>query len=63
MRPATNSMPVYIEDVRCTGRELSLLECGFKINLTHSYHFGDVGIKCKMCKLYNKNYVRQYYCC
>ena len=51
VRPVTNSMPVYMKDVRCTGREPSLLECGFKTNLTHTDHFGDVGIKCKKCKL------------
>jgi hypothetical protein len=47
VRPATNSMPVFIKDVRCTGRQLSLLECGFRRNLTHSVHLEDVGVKCK----------------
>ncbi|CAI8004444.1 Neurotrypsin, partial [Geodia barretti] len=47
VRPATNSMPVFIKTVRCTGRQLSLLECGFRRNLTHSVHLEDVGVKCK----------------
>ena len=44
-RPATNSMPVFIKDVRCTGRELSLLECGFRKNQDNE-HFTDVAVKC-----------------
>ena len=51
VRPATNSMPVFIKDVRCSGREMSLLECGFRRNLTHSVHLEDVGVKCKKCKI------------
>ena len=50
VRPATNSMPVFIKTVRCTSRQLSLLECGFRRNLTHSVHLEDVGVKCKKCK-------------
>ena len=50
VRPATNSMPVYMKDVRCTGRELSILQCGFRRNLTLTDHLGDVGVKCKKCK-------------
>ena len=46
VRPATNSMPVHIMDVRCTGKEMSLLECGYRRNLTHTTHFGDVGVRC-----------------
>ena len=51
VRPATNSMPVYMKDVRCTDRELSILECSFRRNLTHTNHLGDVGVKCKKCKI------------
>jgi hypothetical protein len=47
VRPATNSMPVFIKTVRCTSRQVSLLECGFRRNLTHSVHLEDVGVKCK----------------
>ena len=52
VRPATNSMPVFIKDVRCTGREMSLLECGYRRNLTHSSHFEDVGVQCKKREKY-----------
>ena len=44
-RPATNSMPVHIKDVWCTGRELSLLECGFRKNQDNE-HLSDVAVKC-----------------
>jgi hypothetical protein len=47
VRPATNSIPVFIKSIRCTGREMSLLECGYRRNLTHSSHFEDVGVQCK----------------
>ena len=53
VRIATNSMPVYVKNVRCSGRELSALECSFRRNLTPSVHIGDVGVKCKKCKKTN----------
>ena len=46
VRPATNSMPVYIKSVKCTGKELSLLECGFRGNVSDNDHFYDVAVKC-----------------
>ena len=51
MRPATNSMPVFIKDVRCSGRELGLLECSFNSGSSTSDHTKDVGVKCRKCKI------------
>ena len=47
VRPGTKSMPVYMNDVRCSGRELSLLECGFRRNSSTSDHSKDIAVKCK----------------
>ena len=54
VRPATNSMPVFIKSVRCIGKEMSLLECGYRRNLTHSSHFEDVGVQCKKREKYRR---------
>ena len=50
VRSATNSMPVYMQHVKCSGGELSLLGCSFGRNLTHIDHSRDVAVKCKKCK-------------
>ena len=50
MRSATNSMPVYLQGVRCGGRELSILECGFRKHLTKRIHGRDVAVQCTKCK-------------
>ena len=50
VRSATNSMPVYMQHVRCSGRELSLLGCSYGRNLTHIDHSRDVAVKCKKRK-------------
>ena len=44
-------MPVYIQDVRCNGRELSILECGFRKHHQQWKHGTDVAVQCKKCKL------------
>ena len=51
VRPATNSMPVFIKDVRCSGRELGLLECSFNRGSSTSDHTKDVAVKCRKCKI------------
>ena len=50
MRPATNSMPLHTKSVRCTGKEMSLLECSYRKNDTHNNHFEDIGVQCKKRK-------------
>ena len=50
VKSATNSMPVYMQRVKCSGRELSLLGCSYGRNLTHIDHSRDVAVKCKKCK-------------
>ena len=54
VKSATNSMPVHIQRVRCSGRELSLLGCSYGRNLTHTYHSKDVAVKCKKGKRISK---------
>ena len=51
VRPATNSMPVFIKGVRCSGRELGLLECSFNRGSSTSDHTKDVAVKCRKCKV------------
>ena len=58
VRPATNSMPVYIKNVKCSGKELSLLECGFRGNISENDHFNDVAVRCK--KRENNEYTHSY---
>ena len=50
LRPAPNSMPVLLKGVRCTGKELSLLECGYRRAPIVLNHVKDVAVRCK-CKL------------
>ena len=50
VKSATNSMPVHIQRVRCSGKELSLLGCSYGRNLTHIDHSRDVAVKCKKGK-------------
>ena len=52
-RPATNSMPIYINHVQCSENVLSLLDCSYSRNTSNSAHSNDVGVKCKKCKLMN----------
>ena len=44
-RPATNSMPVFIKDMSCSGTELSLLECSFSRDVSKD-HIKDIAVKC-----------------
>ena len=53
VRPATNSMPVFIKGVRCSGRELGLLECSFNRGSSSSDHTKDVAVKCRKRKISN----------
>ena len=46
VRPATNSMIAFVKDVKCTGRELSVLGCSFRRDLTSSQHSKDVSVQC-----------------
>ena len=55
VRSATNSMPVYLQGVRCGGRELSILECGFRKHLAKNIHGRDVAVQCKKCKGVDKS--------
>ena len=52
-RPAL-SKPTYINTLRCSGRDLTLLDCSYKFNtrMNESDHSKDVGIQCKLCKQY-----------
>ena len=50
-RPATNSMPIYMNHVQCSENVLSLLDCSYSRNTSNSAHSNDVGVKCKKCKL------------
>ncbi|CAI8015582.1 Neurotrypsin [Geodia barretti] len=47
LRPAPNSMPVLLKGVRCTGKELSLLECGYRRAPIVLNHVKDVAVRCK----------------
>ena len=49
-RPATNSMPIFMENVQCSGRELSFLDCSYNRDASNNQHSRDVGVQCKMCK-------------
>ena len=51
-RPAPNTMPVSINGVKCSGRELSLLGCGFREAPSNSDHMNDIAVKC-ICKKVN----------
>ena len=50
VRSATNSMPVYLRDVKCIGCELGILECGFRRHLVQNKLSTDVAVQCKKCK-------------
>ena len=50
-RTATNSMPMYINHVQCSGAELNLLECSYSKNHSDNDHSKDFGIKCRKGKL------------
>ena len=48
--PATNSMLVFIDNVKCSNRELNLLECSYNASPLNKQHSNDVGVQCKECK-------------
>ena len=50
-RPATNSKPIYMNNVHCSGQELTLLDCSYSRNLSINEHHKDVGVQCRKCKL------------
>ena len=50
-RPLSNSMPVHLNNVRCSNKELTLLDCSYSRNNSSNYHSNDIGIRCKKSKL------------
>ena len=50
-RTATNSMPMYMNYVQCTGKELNLLDCSYSRNRSDIDHSEDLGIKCRLGRL------------
>ena len=50
-RPATNSMPIHMDNVHCSVGELTLLDCSYGRNTINNRHLEDVGMKCGNCKL------------
>ena len=53
-RPATNSKPIYMNNVHCSGQERTLLDCSYSRNLSLNEHHKDVGLQCRKCKLHIK---------
>ena len=44
--------PIYLNSVRCTGTESSLLSCSHSgIGVTYCSHSSDAGVVCPSCKL------------
>ena len=50
-RMATNSMPMYINHVQCSGEELTLLDCSYSRHHTDIDHSKDVGVHCRKGKI------------
>ena len=49
--------PIYLNSVRCTGTESSLLSCSHSgIGVTYCLHTYDVGVVCPSCTLINDKY-------
>ena len=51
-RSATNSKPIYMNNVHCSGQERTLLDCSYSRNLSLNEHHKDVGLQCRKCKLH-----------
>ena len=45
--------PIFLDDVRCTGAESSLLSCShIGIGIHNCGHYEDAGVLCPTCKLH-----------
>ena len=45
--------PIFLDDLRCTGTESSLLSCShIGIGVHNCGHYEDAGVVCQSCKLY-----------
>ena len=51
LRTATNSMPMYINYVQCSGAELTLLDCSYSRHHTDIDHSKDLGVQCGKGKI------------
>ena len=46
--PLVTGLPIYIDDLRCTGSEETVLECArSKWNVHECWHSGDIGVVCQ----------------
>ena len=56
--PGAPSKPLYYHDVRCSERDMTLLDCGFTVytglTMTHSHAI----VKCKQRKTYKKHFLK-----
>ena len=46
--PGATSVPIFLDDVQCTGNETGVLECSARAVGTHNcFHFEDAGVICQ----------------
>ena len=45
----SNSGPVYMDNVTCTGSESRLIDCVYDNNTTEDTHAGEAGVQCHPC--------------
>ena len=48
--PARNAKPLLIENIACSGTELTLIDCRYDNNISEDDHSKDVGVQCQQCK-------------
>ena len=51
-RSATNSKPIYMNHVHCSGKEVTLLDCSYSRNLSTNENRKHAGVQCRKCKLF-----------